>query len=307
MTGDARETPSTRGRNRGSFSLQGIAPQLGALGALSLAILAIAAALLISHRSAPPAAATAVAASQPPGTGTVELHGAFPVEPGPDGSGGQWLGDAASVTVAADWPSWIAFRAVSLRVARTLTITGATGEHFEARIATTPAPYILGPVPSGTYVLRPARGTARASTRDPRQVSVFIGPLRAVPQPVAALPAGGFWPTERAEGLTFNWLRDGGIVDVFAPYARARSIWLTFRARSREVERTITAESGVAKQTVAVGISGQLVRLGPFPVLHDEARILLRVAPGPRRYGTDPRALSVQVASLEAQAAAIEP
>lgn len=40
------------------------------------------------------------------------------------------------------------------------------------------------------------------------------------------------------------------------------------------------------------------VTLGPFQLDHGRTQISMVASPGPRRYGTDPRLLSVQVALL---------
>jgi hypothetical protein len=135
---------------------------------------------------------------------------------------------------------------------------------------------------------------------------VFLSTLHTYPKPLAALPGLGFWGVESVQGVLFNWLRDAGVVDVYAPGAHAARIWLTFVGRSLGGDRTLSASSGQATSRVVVGTSAHLVRIGPFPLVGGRARVLVRSSPPARRYGTDPRPLSIQVALLAAHTSATE-
>jgi hypothetical protein len=137
-------------------------------------------------------------------------------------------------------------------------------------------------------------------------VSVFLSTLRTFSEPLAALPGAGFWGVETVQGVTFNWLRDAGVIDVYSPRVAAGSIWLTFVARSLAEDRTLTASDGLTTRRVRIGTSAHLVRLGPFPLVRGRARVLMQPSPGARRYGGDPRPLSVQVALLAAHTSATE-
>ena len=280
---------------------------LAPLAALVLAAGAIAGAYATSNQdtSAPPP--TGVVSSARLQTVTAPpLQGAFPAEPGPEGAEGQWVGDAASVTVAGFKQSWIAFRGLSLRRDRTLTMTPSRGGRVTTRIGRLPGIYVAGPFQEGTVTIRSTPGAAVASRTDRRRVSVFLSTLRTIPEPLAALPGAGFWGVERVQGLAFNWLRDAGVIDVYSPRIRAGSIWLTFVGRSLAEDRTLTASDGSATSRVQIGTSGHLVRIGPFPLVRGRARVLLQPSPGARRYGGDPRPLSIQMALLAAHTSATE-
>jgi hypothetical protein len=111
---------------------------------------------------------------------------------------------------------------------------------------------------------------------------------------------------ESVQGVVFNWLRDAGVVDVYAPHLRAARIWLTFVGRSLGEDRTLTASSGQTSSRLVVGTSAHLVRIGPFPLKVGRARVFLRPSPGARSYAGDPRPLSIQVALLAAHTSATE-
>jgi hypothetical protein len=277
------------------------------LGALALAAAAIVGAYATSHRTTSVPAQTGVGAVAASESDTAPaLLGAFPAEPGPEGTVGQWVGDAASVTVADFQRSWIAFRAASLRRPRTLTMVPSSGPRLTVRIGTRPALYVVGPFREGVVSLLPRPRAAVASPHDPRQVSVFVSALRTYPRPLAALPGAGFWGVESAQGVSFNWLRDDGVVDVYSPGVNAGPIWLTFVGRSLGEDRTLTVSSGQTTRRVRVGMSARLIRIGPFPLARGQARLLLSPSPGARRYPGDPRSLSVQVALLAAHTSATE-
>jgi hypothetical protein len=266
--------------------------------ALLLAIVAIAAAYVTSKRVPP-------SVPRPPGPvvpayPAVTLNGAFPLETGPGGTGGQWIGDVASMRLTGISKAWVAFRAVSLRVGRTLTFRDPAGEQATAHIGTEPRVYLIGPLSEGVYALRPTPGGVIPSARDPRHLSVFLSTPRTVSRPLAALPGEGFWPNESVHGVTYNWLRGVGAIDVYALHARADLIWLTFVASSIGSRRTLIAQSGPSAHRVVVPTSSRLIRLGPYRLVHGRARISLHTSPGPSRYRVDPRMLSVWIGRLTA-------
>jgi hypothetical protein len=281
---------------------------LAPLSALAFAGVAITGAYLTSGRSTPrPSGSAKLAAPSSRASSAPPLRGAFPFEPGPEGTTGQWIGDAASINLVGLKQSWVAFRALSLRGDRTLSLTTLAGASAAAHIGTRPDMFVVGPFPEGNVSLRPTPASRVASQRDSRRVSVFVSTVRTFGTPVAALPGAGFWGVERAPGLAFNWLRDTGVIDILAPEARARVAWLTFVGRSLGEERALIASSGQTVSRVRVSTSAHLVTLGPFSLVHGRARVLLRASPGPRRYGdVDRRQLSVQVALLAAHASASE-
>jgi hypothetical protein len=277
------------------------------LAALTLAFGAIAGAYLTSRRSTPSQPRSSAIAAGPAQANTAPaLQGAFPPEPGPEGTEGQWIGDAASISVVGLKRSWVAFRALSLRGARTLTLTTPQGAHAVTRVGSLPELYVVGPFPEGILALRPSPGSTVASRRDRRRLSVFVSTLRAFPSPVAALPGAGFWPAEQVPGLVFNWLREVGVIDIYSPTSQAGPIWLTFVGRSLGEPRALIVASGATTSQVVVPTSAQFLRLGPFKLAGGRVRVLLRASPGPRRYGIDPRLLSVQVAELAAHTSAAD-
>src|SRR4029077_4137170 len=109
--------------------------------------------------------------------------------------------------------------------------------------------------PGGVVSLRPSPGAAAASRSDKRRGSVFLSTLRTYQEPLAALPGAGFWGVERVQGVAFNWLRDAGVVDIYAPRTPSAAIWLTFVGRSLGEGRTLTASSGQTTSRVLVGTS----------------------------------------------------
>jgi hypothetical protein len=286
-----------------------LVPYLGVSAAVLLAIVAVVSAYIVSERSAAKPGATSQA-SQPsraqayPG---LILEGAFHPEAGPGSMAWQRLGDSASIKLAGAQPSWLAFRALSRRSERTLTFIGADGERLAVRIATRPRVYLVGPLSSTRVALRSKPVHAVASPKDRRRSSILLATLHTFTTPVVALPGEGFWGAETSVGgVTFNWLARDGMVDVYAPHAAARSVWLTFTATSIGEPRSLIAGSGSARDRALVPVSSRLVKLGPFPLIKQRARIRLRTSPGPNRYGADPRLLSVQVAGLAAQISAAE-
>ena len=281
--------------------------------AVLLAIVAIVAAYLTSHPS--PSSPTVLPAAATPAYPKLALDGAFPLEYpklaldsahrpklSPDGPGWQWIGDVASMKLTGVTRAWVAFRALSLRSGRTLTFRGPAGELAAAHIGTEPHIYIVGPLSSGIFVLRPTPAGRVASRRDSRHLSVFLSELRVVPQPFAALVGEGFWPTESIKGMGFNWLGGTGVIDVYAPRTRVSSIWLTLMATSIGQQRMLIAHTGQSTHEVVVPISSRFIRLGPFRLVRGQARVLLRTSPGPSHYGADPRLVSVHISQLAANA-----
>jgi hypothetical protein len=295
------ELPSSTHPSRRSLARRAAAPA----AATVIAVVAVVAAYLISHTNAPRSpshlsAATSHTSSTPspaPAYPTPALGGALSPETGPDGMPWQWIGGTASVELAGARRSWVAFRALSPRVTRTLDFTGPAGEHVAARIGSTAGVHMVGPLGTGRVVLRASPMTASVKGKPP-SLSVFLSALRVMPNPVAVLPGDGFWSTESAGGVVFNWLRGTGSIDVYAPGAPSGRVWVTFIARSLGAQRTITVARALTTKRVTVTTTAQPVTVGPFRLVHGRARVQLDPAPGPRRYESDPRPLSVQVASL---------
>src|SRR5207245_1735013 len=104
----------------------------------------------------------------------------------------------------------------------------------------------------------------------------------------------------------FNWLRGNGVIDVYAPAARGNSVRITFTASSIGEPRMLVAQSGGSTEHVTVTLVPRRITLGPFPLALGRAHILLRTSPGPRRYRSDTRLLSVRFAQLSARTSSSE-
>lgn len=294
-------------RTRAGAARQRKLAVLTPLAALGLAAVAIGGTYLTSGQSTRSRSKSAISAASAQANATATaptMRGAFPVEHSPAGTEGRWIGDVASVKLVGLKRSWLAFRALSLRRSRTLMFAASHGAHIAVRIGARPGLYVVGPFPEGAVSLHPTPGSAVASPRDRRRLSVFLSTLRAFPSPVAALPGSGFWDVELVHGLVFNWLRGTGAVDVYSPRTQTGHIWLTFIGRSVGEKRTLIASSGRMTSQALVTTSPHLISLGPFRLVGGRVRVLLRASPGPRRYGADPRLISVEVAQLAAHTSA---
>jgi hypothetical protein len=272
-----------------------------------LAAVAVAAAYLISHTGAPqsPAGSTLVDSGSGPAYPTPVLAGALSPEMGPDGSSWQWIGKTASFELTGFRRSWVAFRALSSRSPRTLAFNGPAGERVSARIQTAPALYLVGPLSEGRVVVSASPAIPAKPGRAPT-LAVFLSTLRAMPNPVAAMPQSEFWATESAGGVVFNWMRRVGTIQVYAPQVRAGSVRLTFVARSLGEPRVLTVQSGADSHRVDVTTTAQSFTVGPFALVEGRATVSLRPSPGPKHYGADPRLLSVQLAALGGSASSAE-
>lgn len=274
--------------------------------AIALAILAIGAAYLISHTGATHSSGVAAQASaSAPSYPTPPLAGALSPETGPDGMAWQWIGRAASIELAGAKRGWLAFRALSPRVPRTLSFSGPAGEHLDVSVQTAPDVYLVGPL-SGGRILVQASPVAPARPGRPPSLAVFLSTLRAMPTALATVPGAGFWSTESSGGVIFNWMRGSATIDAYSPGTPSGRVWLTFFARSLGQQRTVLARSGATSDRVAVTTTAQSVKVGPFALVHGRARIVLRPSPGPEHYGIDPRALSIQVAELGGYTSSLE-
>jgi hypothetical protein len=277
-----------------------------AVTAVVVAIVAVAAAYLISHTDSPRGArSAAIDSASGPAYPTPVLAGALSPETGPDGTPWQWIGESASFELANLKKGWIAFRALSSHGPRRLDFDGPAGERLSARIQTAPRLYLVGPLSGGRVLLHAS--SAGAKPRHLPQLAVFLSTLRAMPNPVAAMPESDFWATENAGGVVFNWMAGRGTIEVYAPRIRTGHVRLTFVARSLEQGRTLTVQSGADSDRVDVTTTAQAFTVGPFELVGGRARVLMRPSPGPKHYGTDPRLLSVQVASLGGSASSTEP
>lgn len=286
--------PPERSKRHSSLSVAAPA------AAVLVAVVAVVAAYLISHTSTPRSALSSAPAALPsPAYPAPALGGALSPEAGPDGMPWQWIGQAASLQLASPKPSWIAFRALSPRIGRALTFTGSGGERVTVHIATAPGVYLAGPLAAGTVLLRPRPVTALGRGVPPSP-AVFLSTPRVMPNPVAVMPGAGFWSTESAGGVVFNWLRRSGVIDVYSPRTPSGSASLAFLARSLGQRRIVTARGAGTSSRATVTTTARPVTLGPFRLVGGRARIVFRVSPGPRRYGADPRPISVQVAGLGA-------
>jgi hypothetical protein len=296
MTGESPTAPSPADggpRIASRTRRSSVAP----LAAVAVAIVAIGGAYLTSHkgkRRVPRSSATV--ASLSPTYPTPALAGALHSELGPDGMTWQWIGRVASFELTGVKQSWVVFRALS-RPQRKLVFSESAGEHVSVNIQASPEVYLVGPLSPGRVALNAARTSAARREKGSAR-SVFMSTLRAASNPVAVLPGTGFWSTESSGGVVFNWMRSSGAIDVYAPGSPGGQVWLTFLARSLGEPRALTIRGGAGSHHVAVTTTAEPVTVGPFTLANGRARVTLTASPGPAQYGADPRALSVQVASL---------
>jgi hypothetical protein len=307
MTGgtDGVDSPRAQGARGSRVPTRLRSAPLAPIAALALAAISIGAAYLVSHKSKSTSGAHAVhvSTSVPASTSPIPvLVGALPAETGPDGMPWQWIGTSASVQLSDYSHNWLAFRAMSGGLPRTLSFSGPAGEHVTVAVRNdAPQVYLAGPLSNGRIVLR-ASQPPRAKRVLPPSPSVFLSGLRAASAPVAALPGAGFWQTERAGNVVFNWMRGSGVIDVYAPGTPTGRVSLAFDVRSLGQPRTLTVQGGPTVERVAVTTTARTVLVGPFELTSGRARLVLGASPGPRRYTNDPRILSIQIANLSASA-----
>jgi hypothetical protein len=130
--------------------------------------------------------------------------------------------------------------------------------------------------------------------------------LRLAKTPIVALPGDGFYATEQdVDGEEFNWLSNQALIDIHSASARTRLVWLHFELGSIDFAREVELSGGGRTYTVTAPPRGAVgaMRVGPFPLLAGQGTVFVSSTRPPRRYGSDPRRLSVRVGALQAAAA----
>jgi hypothetical protein len=238
-------------------------------------------------------------------SGAVRLVTDFGPELGPDGQTWQWIGTTGGLTVKATGRAWLTLRARSLRRPRTLFFQTQSGQQIPLELGTRAAAHVVGPFDfhnTAEIGIEPKPGPARASRDDPRYLSAFVSNLRLAPEPAAAQPTVGFYLTEYGPAMApFNWLRDRGKIEVAAGPAESR-VWLRFEASSIDSDRDVQFSAGRARHRVTVpgGRRRTAIAVGPFRLVNGHATVSVDSLTPPRRYGEDPRPLSVRVAAMRA-------
>ncbi len=143
------------------------------------------------------------------------VSGAYAPEPGTSGRQWVWLRDRGAFvgSEASASAPYLAFRALSLRSARTLTVGGTA-----VKLGTRPQSYIVRPRTSrGRRVpLTVSPGPAQVSAADRRKVSAFLTGAVASTKPNFALPGQGFFDQETDARGTFYWMGTKGTVDLIS-------------------------------------------------------------------------------------------
>jgi hypothetical protein len=271
---------------------------VGAIGPLAAVLFAFFA--IVAGYAASQHGRTARTNSAPLPRASAVFDTAYPPELGPLGQYWRWMGSKGRVLTRGTDRYYLAFRALSVRGRRRITFGTAGSVTVDER----PRPFVVGRIVAGVSTpVAVAPGAQRASTRDPRLVSVFLSGPRLFASPVAALPGDGFYPDETMpDGTVFNWLRDRGVIEVVSADPANSRVWLTMSARS-PIRRRLTATIAGARQATLVELrAGRVtsVTLGPIRLRASRGRIELRVTPGPRPEARDRRPIGAQIGRLEA-------
>jgi hypothetical protein len=241
---------------------------------------------------------------------SASLRGAYPVEKDGEGAPGQWIGNAADVTlVRVTGRNWLAFKGFSFHGARVLYFTTSDGsERFPVQVLSAPRWYVVGPLPnpSGSRLHVDVRPSAeRGPGTDTRRLSVFMSSISVSPDGVLATAGRGFWPSEHdPRGARFNWLKRAGTVELVAADRSQPSAWVSFRAQSaadRELRVSVGDGSPTRRLVVAGGREAHSFSVGPIRLRDGRGTVSFLARPGPRRASkSDPRPVSVRVVELRA-------
>jgi hypothetical protein len=240
---------------------------------------------------------------RPPGE-SAQFIGTFRPEKGPEGLSWQWMKDTGQLVVRGRGQYWLALRAQSLGRPRTLSVTSST-QKIELRVKAKPATELVGPLMifgNQRFALTARPRAQRATKVDKRRLAMFLSSPTLVRTPAAALPGSGFFERERdASGAPFMWLSQDGRVDLIA-IATVRQVWFSFLAMS-PLRRILTVDNLSSSRRVGrVAVPGDrrnhTVTVGPIGLVGRRAALVIRAEPGPKRIGSDPRALSVRVMGL---------
>lgn len=272
--------------------------------ALTVGAIAIAGGYLGSTARSPgPAVSDAprqIAPTAPPpvpsGSPTAEIRGAYQPEVGPFALLWTWVADHGSLAVrgareGSGYVGMLALSAGSRRVVRVGTSPPRTVDSL-------PRAYLFGPLvlADGEIPIRVSPGARRASTRDPRRISVFLSTPVVAHQPFAGVPGKGFYALEGAEGRTFHWMTGRGVLDLVAAPATNVTAVIRLRLWSPKARRlTIERVGSGTRKTIdlprrevgTVTVGGVRLRAG-------RGRLTLTTdAPPPGR--RDPRRLALQL------------
>jgi hypothetical protein len=231
----------------------------------------------------------------------------FPAELGPEGLQWQWMKGRAQLVVHGQGRYWVAFKALSFRRARRLSLMIPHHE-LVVRVTTAPTAKIMGPlVISGTqqFALRARPGPRRHRGLDKRRLAIFLSSPILARDPVAALLGLGFMRREiDANGLPFNWLGQNGHLELISR-PPARRVWLSFAAMSLRRRLLTLRRLGSGRAIGRVEIPGDgvehIITFGPVSLVNGRSSLFMRASPGPEHNGPDPRALSVRIARLHVE------
>jgi hypothetical protein len=146
-------------------------------------------------------------------------------------------------------------------------------------------------------------GAERVSQRHRRKVTVFMSMVRLARAPIVALPGEGFHITELdADGTEFNWLGAHGRIDIRSVSRRTQEVWLRVELGSVDSPREVELSSGGRTHTAIASRDVRAFRVGPFRVSSGQGTVFVSSTDPPRRYGSDPRRLSVRFGAIQAEA-----
>ncbi len=239
-----------------------------------------------------------------------DLDGEVAREVGPGGVTGVWIAASASLTLSQPGSRWVAFRARGRETDR-LAVTEGDRVLSDVSVTSAPRGFIAGPTSGAAdseLTLETGADAGRSVFGTPRRRTVLVSSVRVSDRPIAALPGRGFWPEEAEAGVSSNWLGSRAEVEIVASSPSATRAWLSFRAESAGSQRTVTVLGASEAQPVRrfeVARSGAASTpsrtvLGPFALTGGRARVALFASPAAKRYGRDPRSISVRLGDLQA-------
>lgn len=195
---------------------------------------------------------------------------------------------------------YLAFRALSLRQPRTLTVGGTP-----VKVGTSPQTYITRPKASrGRRVsLTVAPGPVQVSATDRRKVSVFATGAVASNEPSFALPGQGFFDQETDAKGTFYWMGTKGTLDLITTSrvqedgAKVRLVVWSPAPRTVLVRRQGDDGDDDVRTLVPAG-RDTVIEIDDIALVGGRRQLLL-TTDGGSVTGKDPRKLSIQLRSAE--------
>lgn len=227
-----------------------------------------------------------------------------------DGVVWRWMSDSTRVVLRDRGRRWLAFRAVSHRIPRRLTLSSRSGKSagltrrrpLRLRVVPRQRTYLVGPVAvKGVEVLHlTARPPAQSRGFGRRRVSIRLSRPVLVARPAAAIPTAGFFPTQfDDDGVPFNWLRRSGKLELVNAGARLRRAWVSFWANPSRRTRVLrlTGRSHTDRATV-LRDAPRRVTVGPFLLHRGRASLAVAAKPPPDLDPGSGRRVSIAISGI---------